>query len=133
MMRLPATIYVAVAPVSLHLSFDRLAGLVRSELGGDPRGEAAFIFYNRRGTHLKILWFDGTGYCILYKRLDRGTFRIPLPMPDNAKRVAVSRHELELLFKGIDRKTLNAARRTVRRVRREQARATTRPVAASVG
>ena len=57
MMWLPATLYVAIAPVNLRLSFDRLAGIVRSELGGDPRAEAAFVFHNRRGTHVKILWF----------------------------------------------------------------------------
>jgi hypothetical protein len=70
MIRLPSTIYVAMTPVNLHLSFDRLAGIVRTELGGDPRAEAAFVFHNRRGTHAKILWFDGTGYCIFYERLD---------------------------------------------------------------
>ena len=111
MMRLPATLYVAITPVNLHLSFDRLAGIVRSELGGDPRGEAAFIFHNRRATHVKILWFDGTGYCIFYKRLDRSVYRIPMAIPAGATRVSVSRRELELLLQGIDRQALRAARR----------------------
>jgi transposase len=115
MIRFPSAIYVALEPVNLHLSFDRLAGIVRGELGGDPRGEAAFVFHNRRGTHLKILWFDGSGYCILYKRLDRGVYRIPLAIPAGAARVSVSRRELELLFQGIDRRALRAARRTVSR------------------
>jgi transposase len=113
MICLPATIYVAIEPVNLHLSFDRLAGIVRAQLGGDPRAEAAFIFHNRRGTHLKVLWFDGSGYCILYKRLDRGVYRIPLAIPSDAKRVLVSRRELELMLGGIDRRKLSAARRRV--------------------
>jgi transposase len=99
----------------LHLSFDRLAGIVRAHLGGDPRSEAAFVFHNRRGTHLKILWFDGGGYggyCILYKRLDRGVYRIPLAIPAGATHVSVSRRELHLLFGGIDRRALRAARRS---------------------
>jgi transposase len=112
--RLPPTIYVAMAPVNLHLSFDRLAGIVRSELGGDPRGEAAFVFHNRRGTHTKILWFDGTGYCIFYKRLDRGGYRIPVAIPAGASRVSVSRRELELLLQGIDRRVLSSAHRASR-------------------
>lgn len=111
MMRLPATLYVVITPVNLHLSFDRLAGIVRSELGGDPRGEAAFIFHNRRATHIKILSFDGTGYCIFYKRLDRSVYRIPMAIPAGATHVSVSRRELELLLQGIDRQTLRAARR----------------------
>jgi len=115
MTRLPATIYVAMTPVNLHLSFDRLAGIVRSELGGDPRSEAAFVFHNRRATHVKILWFDGSGYCILYKRLDRSVYRIPLAIPAGATSVSVSRRELELLLHGIDRRVLRAARRRARR------------------
>jgi transposase len=117
MMRLPATIYVATAPVNLHLSFDRLAGIVRAQLGRDPRGEAAFVFHNRRGTHLKILWHDASGYCIFYKRLDRGVYRIPLAIPAGALRVEVSRRELELLLEGIDRRVLRRARRKIATVR----------------
>jgi transposase len=117
MIRLPEMIYVAIEPVNLHLSFDRLAGIVRGVLGGDPRGEAAFVFHNRRGTHVKVLWFDGSGYCILYKRLDRGVYRIPLAIPSDAKRVVVSRRELELLLDGIDRRKLAAARRSAAGVR----------------
>jgi transposase len=112
--RLPSTIYVAIEPVNLHLSFDRLAGIVRTQLGGDPRGEAAVVFHNRRGTHVKILWFDGRGYCILFRRLDRGVYRIPLAIPAGAAQVSVSRRELELLLEGIDRRALRAARRAVR-------------------
>ena len=50
MIRWPAAIYVATEPVNLHLSFDRLAGVVRQQLGGDPRGEAVYLFHNRRRT-----------------------------------------------------------------------------------
>jgi len=113
MIRLPAVIYVATTPVNLHLSFDRLAGIVRNELGGDPRGEAMYVFHNRRLTHAKIFWHDATGYCLLYKRLDRGVYRIPLAIPAGATRVTVSRRELELLLEGIDRRALRAARKTV--------------------
>lgn len=120
MMRLPRAIWVATEPVNLHLSFDRLAGIVRQQHGADPRSEALFVFHNRRGTHVKCLWHDRSGYCILYKRLDRGVYRIPLAIPAGATQVAVSRRELELLLQGIDRRALRAARRTV------QARAKTR-------
>jgi transposase len=111
---LPAIIYVATEPVNLHLSFDRLAGIVRQHLGEDPRGEAMYIFHNRRRTHVKILWHDSSGYCIWFKRLDRGVYRIPLTIPAGSSRVTVSRRELALLLQGVDRKTLRAARRTVK-------------------
>lgn len=112
MIRLPATIYVATAPIDLHFSFDRLAGIVREQLGGDPRGEALFVFHNRARTHLKLLWHDGTGYCVVYKRLDRYTFRIPLAVPADAAHVSVGARELALMLEGVDRAVLRAARRT---------------------
>ena len=87
MIRWPGTILVATAPVSLHLSFDRLAGIVREQLGADPRSDTLIVFHNRARTHVKLLWHDGSGYCLFYKRLDRGTYRIPLAIPPGARQV----------------------------------------------
>ena len=110
MIRLPKTIYIATAPVNLHFSFDRLAGIVRTELGDDPKSDAAFVFYNRRRTHVKILLHQERGYWLLYKRLDRGTYRIPLTIPSGATSVRMSHRELRVLLKGIDRTLLYRAR-----------------------
>jgi transposase len=62
------TIYLALSAVDLRAGFDRLAGLVLEELRGDPRSGSLFLFTNRRRTHLKALFFDRTGYCILYNQ-----------------------------------------------------------------
>lgn len=114
MIRLPETIYVATAPTNMHLSFDRLAGLVREQLGGDPRGEALFVFHNTTRTLVKLLWHDGRGYSVLYRRLDRGTYRIPLAIPEGAARVTVSARELTLLLDGVDTRRIREARRALR-------------------
>lgn len=114
MIRLPAEIFIATAPVDLHLSFDRLAGIVRDQLGADPRVETLIVFHNRRRTHVKLLWHDKSGYCILYKRLDRGAYRIPLAIPPGASRVSATTRELAILLDGIDQETLRAARRSAR-------------------
>ena len=114
MIRLPTTILVATAPVNLHLSFDRLAAIVREQLGTDPRADTVVVFHNRRRTHVKLLWHDGSGYVLLYKRLDHGTYRIPLAIPATATRVVVRRDELLVLLDGLDqarlRRALEAAR-----------------------
>jgi transposase len=102
MIRLPSKIFVAIEAVNLHLSFDRLASLVREELGGDPKADTVVVFHNRRRTHVKLLWHDGTGYTVHYKRLDKGTFRIPLAVPASARRVAIAHEELRLLLQGLD-------------------------------
>ena len=61
-----------------------------------------------------MLWHDGTGYCLLYKRLDRAVYRIPLAIPADARQVTVSRRELDLIFEGIDRAVLRAVGRAAR-------------------
>lgn len=114
MIALPRSIFVATAPVSLHLSFDRLAAIVRDQLGGDPKADTVVVFHNRRRTHVKLLWHDGKGYCVFYKRLDRGTYRIPLAIPAGAARVTVRREELAALLDGIDDACLRRARATAR-------------------
>ncbi len=88
-----------------------MAGIVRDQLGADPRGEALYVFHNRSRTHLKMIWHDGAGHCVVYKRLDRGTYRIPLAIPTGAARVSVSARELALVLEGIDEGVLRAARR----------------------
>ncbi len=113
MIRWPGTILVATTAIDLRLSFDRLAGIVREQLGADPRSDTLVVFHNRARTHVKLLWHDGSGYCLFYKRLDRSTYRIPLAIPPGAQQVSVSARELALVLEGIDEAALRAARRSV--------------------
>jgi len=107
--RVPSTILVATAPIDLHLSFDRLAGIVREQLGSDPRADTLIVFHNRRRTRLKLLWHNGTSYHVLYTRLDHGTYRVPLAIPADARKVEVSERELRVLLEGIDTGLIRAA------------------------
>ena len=94
-------IYLAVSAVDLRAGFDRLAGVVLEELRGDPRSGSLFLFTNRRRTHLKALFFDRTGYCILYKRLDRGTFPTPTVIAPGSSQTEISSAELTLILEGL--------------------------------
>jgi transposase len=116
MIRLPSLILVATTPINLRLSFDRLAGIVREQLGTDPRSETVVVFHNKRRTRVKLLWHDGYGYCLLYKRLDRRVYRIPMAIPADARSVVVSARELAVLFEGIDSAALRAARRASKKI-----------------
>jgi transposase len=70
-------IWVAAAPVDMRKSFDGLAEHVRAFLGHDPLCGHMFVFRNRSGERLKILWWDRNGLVLYYKRLEKGTFRFP--------------------------------------------------------
>lgn len=74
---------------------------MRTVLDDDPSSGHLFIFYNRRKTALKLLWWDHGGYCLLYKRLARGRFCLPF-FPDDAKRVRISSADLAALLEGVD-------------------------------
>ena len=109
-------IYVALEPIDLRWSFDLLAGIVRERLGEDPRSGSLFLFFGRRNDRVKCLFFDRSGYCVLYKRLDKGTFRTPAVVEPGARAVAIDEAELALLLEGLE--LPDVARRTKRRHRR---------------
>ena len=63
----------------MRQGFDRLAHTARERVGRDPvEGGALFVFTNRRATRIKLLWFERNGLCLLYKRLHRAVFELPL-------------------------------------------------------
>lgn len=103
-------IYVALEPVDMRLSFDRLSGLAQEQVGYDARCGALFIFFGRRRDALKILFFDGSGMAIFYKRLDRGVFQIPEAPSKTARHVEIDDAALEALLDGIDVEDTASAR-----------------------
>lgn len=94
-------IFVGLEPIDLRWGFDRLAGLVEEKIGRAARSGALFVFFGKRKSSLKILFYDGTGLCQFYKRLDRHVFRVPeSPLPD-CKTIELSERELDDLLDGI--------------------------------
>ncbi len=89
-------VYVSLEPVNLRLSFDRLAGLVTERMGRSARSAALFVFFNRRRTMVKALYFDGSGLCIFHKRLDKGRFALPEPTEADGEDPVVELNEREL-------------------------------------
>lgn len=88
--------------LDMRWSFDIRAGLVRERLGEEPRSGDLFFFVGRRRARAKILFFDKSGYCLLYKRLDRGTFRLPEVIEPGATSVCIDPEKLALLLEGLD-------------------------------
>lgn len=101
-------VYVATRPADMRRSFDGLLALIEQYVREDPFSGHLFVFRGRRGDRVKILFWDRDGFWILYKRLEKGTFRFP---SGPGERVEMEAADLALLLEGID---LAGARRRTR-------------------
>ena len=84
--------------VDMRKGFDALAGLVRNYLDQNPQTGDVFVFLNKSKTHIKLLYWDGDGFAIFYKRLEQGRF--DFLTSDSVSSDSVSR-ELLLVLSGL--------------------------------
>jgi len=103
-------IFVSTQPTDMRRSFDGLAMMTRENMGQDPLSGHLFVFFNRRGDRVKIMFWDRSGFCIWYKRLEQGVFRLPQSIV-NMSSPEVEVADLSLILEGID---LSSARRRKR-------------------
>src|SRR6202795_3144225 len=110
MLSLPATlrVWLAIGPTDMRKSFDSLAELVRQQLLSDPLSGQLFVFRNKRGDRVKLLYWDEDGFVILYKRLEEGTFRFPQAQ---AASVEIRAADLQMLLDGVDLDSVKRRRR----------------------
>jgi len=110
---LPPTVrvFIAVQPADLRKGFDGLAAVTRSVIHEDPTSGHLFVFFNRRSDRSKVLYWDRSGWCVFYKRLERGTFKMPRIALAGAAHIEMEAAELALVLEGID---LRDARRRPR-------------------
>jgi transposase len=98
-------VFVGTRPADMRCGFDTLAAQVRQFLGEDPLTGQLFVFRNKRGDRLKVLYWDADGLALWYKRLEEGTFRVPVVDPTTTPgpyRLEMTADELGLILRGID-------------------------------
>jgi transposase len=102
MLTLPPSVRIYLAPgaTDLRRSIDGLMALARDRLGLDPLSGHLFLFRNRRGDRLKILVWDHSGFWVLYKRLERGSFA--WPAEQTTAPFEMRGTDLMLLLSGVD-------------------------------
>lgn len=96
---------VAARPVDFRKGMDSLVALVMQALSADPFTGDVFVFRSKRSDRLRLLVWDGSGLCLVTKRLESGAFTWP-PVRDGA--VTVSTVQLRLLLTGVDWTRLGA-------------------------
>jgi transposase len=92
-------VFICTQPADMRKSFDSLALLTREVLRQDPLAGHLFVFRNRSGDRAKILWWDRSGFCLWYKRLEEGVFKFP---SGDGRSAEVESAELALLLEGIE-------------------------------
>ncbi|WP_437729341.1 IS66 family insertion sequence element accessory protein TnpB [Sorangium sp. So ce861] len=113
MLTLPPSVrvYVAAEPTDLRKSFDGLSALVAQCFGADPLCGHLFVFRNRRGDQIRILFWDRTGYMLVAKKLACGRFHLAREVPQGATHVEVESAELSLMLEGLDLSTATRRKR----------------------
>ena len=96
-------VFLAREPVDMRKSFHGLTALTEGVLQQDPLSGQLFVFVNRRRDRIKLLYWGGTGFCIWYQQLEKGTYQLPDRAPaDEGQGVEITTSQLSLILDGID-------------------------------
>lgn len=94
----------------MRKGFDSLSGLVTSAMNRDPLSRSVFIFFNKKHNQVKLLLWEGDGFALFYKRLEKGTFEVPITN-DKYSSVSISSEQLQLILQGISLKSIRKRKR----------------------
>lgn len=92
--------FVYSHPTDMRKGFDSLCGMVNTEFCMSAVSGDVFIFLNHRRNRVKILHWQGDGFAVFYKRLEKGTYEIPAADPEQ-KTLEIQAHILQLILEGI--------------------------------
>jgi len=92
-------VLIATRPVDFRKQMDGLAALLKEALGADPLSGAIYVFRSKRNDRVKLLWWDGTGVCLMTKRLEGRQFRWP-PIEDGTMQLTPA--QLATLLEGLE-------------------------------
>jgi transposase len=97
-------------PTDMRKSFDGLSGLVQNILGRNPSGGDVFIFINKRRDKIKLLHWQGAGFILYYKRLEKGTFELPR-YDSSAGSIVLDYAKLVMIIDGLSIKNIQKRKR----------------------
>lgn len=100
MLHLSSTVryFIYSGKTDMRKGFDSLSGIVRSELGENPLSGDVFVFLNKNKNQVKLLFWEGDGFSLYYKRLEKGTYELPV---SGNKKCEISAADLRLILEGI--------------------------------
>ena len=100
--------YLYTGHADMRKGFDGLSGLVRSKMYLDPFSRSVYIFMNRRRTHVKLLFWEGDGFSVYYKRLEKGTYELPAAVSQvNSGALILDVRQLQFILQGVSLKRIS--------------------------
>ena len=103
-------VMVATRPVDFRKGAEGLAALVRETMGADPFSGTVYVFRAKRADRIKLVWWDGTGLCLMAKKLESGGFKWP-GIRDGVMRLTSA--QLGALLEGLDWRRVHGGRRPI--------------------
>jgi len=97
--------YLYSGHTDMRKGFDSLSGIVKSQMALNALNGAMFIFLNRRRTHIKLLLWEGDGFAIYYKRLEKGTYELPAAT-SHCSAITIDARQLQFILQGVSLKKL---------------------------
>ncbi len=94
----------------MRKGFDSLCGIITSELQMNVLSGSVFIFINKKHSQVKLLLWEGDGFAIYYKRLEKGTYELPATN-DKANHIAISNEALQHILQGVCLKSVRKRKR----------------------
>lgn len=102
--------FLFMGNADLRCTFEGLCGVVRNQMKQDPLNHQVYIFINRRANQVKLLVWEGDGFCIFHKRLEEGTFERPRP-DSGSTEVTLTRTQLQLILQGVRLRSISYRKR----------------------
>lgn len=102
--------YLYNGMTDMRKGFDSLCGIVNSGMNQNPLSGAVYIFLNKKHNQVKLLLWEGDGFSLYHKRLEKGTFELPSGSTDNGS-IQLTSAQLQLILQGISLKSVRHRKR----------------------
>ena len=104
-------IFLCTQDTDMRKSFDSLRGIIRSAMHLDPLTGYLFVFKNKRGDRIKVVYWDSDGFAMWYKVLQKGTFQFPDLQNFSSAGLEIDTSTLGLILNGIDLSSIRRRQR----------------------
>lgn len=102
--------YLYTGATDMRKGFDSLCGIVTTSMKQDALCGAVFIFFNKKHNQVKLLLWEGDGFAMYYKRLEKGTYELPLNDHSNTS-ASITHQQLQLILQGISLRSVRRRKR----------------------